>query len=314
MDENRNKVNEEIEIIEFDTNENKSEKVVNTLEERKNNRIIIIIVIAIALFAFILPSLTKIFNKDSNQNYSETVDKNSQTNLINGFIQIDKTDSNIVFKNIKFYNFIKRGNDTISYNYKASSIIKNVKSLNIYIEIYNSSEKLIYREEFFPSNKIEKGPVNTSNIKLNSLLYKEAYFVKIVEMDNNSKNVDNSLICTKNFVDDIYDVTYTIKYNFTSESLLSYEVDRKVTIIENPTSENTEITDKNKYNDIFFKEQADIENTNVTSINRDDNHINYIIDLRTLDLKESEYEVLYKIGTIYRTIELVEESDGWICE
>ena len=66
-------------------------------------------------------------------------------------------------------------------------------------------------------------------------------------------------------------------------------------------------------NDLFLQEEADVSNTNVTEYQRSDNYLNYTIDLRTIDLQDSNYELLYNIGTVERTVKVIEESNGWSC-
>ena len=216
---------------------------------------------------------------------------------------------------VRFYNFTKRSDNTISYNYKAEKAIKNTLSLKLYIEIYNRSETIIYREIFNPSVEIEKGPVLFSTITLNSNLYKEAYYVKVVEITTENAIVTNSINCTKEFMDGIFNVKYNIKYNFGENALLSYEVTKNAIISQtgDDNTETSENTDLEKYNDIFLQEEADVSNTNATEYQRSDNYLNYTIDLRTIDLQDSNYKLLYNIGTVERTVKVIEESNGWSC-
>lgn len=319
------KANKEIEKsknnnIEFvDLNTNATEEITNTLEKRINYKVIIISLLLVIIFVVLLPTITSIFDSSSPENYKNTVNSNSDNDLVNGYIQIDRNKGNMTVKDVRFYNFAKRSNNTISYNYKAEEVISNTLSLQLYIEIYNRSETIIYREMFNPSSEIEKGPVLSANIVLNPNIYKEAYYVKIVEITTKDAIITNSLICKKEFTDGIFKLNYNIRYNFGENALLSYEVTKQATIIEPETdeeiSENTEDTrETDKYNDIFFKEEADVSNTNATDYNREDNYLNYTIDLRTIDLQDSDYELLYNIGTVERTIKIIEESNGWSCK
>ena len=331
------KVNKEIEKsknnnIEFvDLNTNATEEVTNTLEKRINYKVIIISLLLVIIFVVLLPTITSIFDSSSPENYTNTVNSNSGNDLVNGYIQIDRNKANMTVKDVRFYNFTKRSNNTISYNYKAEEVISNTLSLQLYIEIYNRSETIIYREMFNPSSEIEKGPVLSANIVLNPNIYKEAYYVKIVEIKTEEAIITNSLICEKEFTDGIFKLNYNIRYNFGENALLSYEVTKQATIIEPETdegadgententtetdNENTENTaETDKYNDIFLKEEADVSNTNATDYKREDNYLNYTIDLRTIDLQDSDYELLYNIGTVERTIKIIEESNGWSCK
>ncbi len=302
-----------IEFVDLD-NSTKTE-VTNTLERRINYKVIIICVLLVIVFVFLLPTITSIFDKSSPENYTNTVNNNSSNNLINGFIQIDRNDSNITVNDVRFYNFTKRSNNTISYNYKAEKAIKNTLSLKLYIEIYNRSETIIYREIFNPSVEIEKGPVLSSTITLNPNLYKEAYYVKVVEITTENAIVTNSINCTKEFTDGIFNLKYSVKYNFGENALLSYEVTKNAIITQTEDNEEstTEDTDLEKYNDIFLQEEADVSNTNATEYQRSDNYLNYTIDLRTIDLQDSNYKLLYNIGTVERTVKVIEESNGWSC-
>ena len=86
---------------------------------------------------------------------------------------------------------------------------------------------------------------------------------------------------------------------------------RKSYLEENEEA-STEI-DLEKYNDLFLKEEADVSNTNATEYKRENNYLSYTIDLRTIDLQDSDYQLLYSIGTVERTVKVVEESNGWSC-
>ena len=301
-----------IEFVDLE-NDNKSE-ITNTLEQRINYKIIIICVLVVVIFVLLLPTITSIFDTSSPENYTNNVNNNSSNNLVNGYIQIDRNDSNMTVNDVRFYNFTKRSNNTISYNYKAEKAIKNTLSLKLYIEIYNRSETIIYREIFNPSLEIEKGPVLFSTITLNPNLYKEAYYVKVVEIATEDAIVTNSINCKKEFTDGVFNVNYSIKYNFGENALLSYEVTKIANISESEENEeaSTEI-DLEKYNDLFLKEEADVSNTNATEYKRENNYLSYTIDLRTIDLQDSDYQLLYSIGTVERTVKVVEESNGWSC-
>ncbi len=301
-----------IEFVDLE-NDNKSE-IANTLEQRINYKIIIICVLVVVIFVLLLPTITSIFDTSSPENYTNDVNNNSSNNLVNGYIQIDRNDSNMTVNDVRFYNFTKRSNNTISYNYKAEKAIKNTPSLKLYIEIYNRSETIIYREMFNPSLEIEKGPVLSSTIMLDPNLYKEAYYVKVVEITTDDAIITNSITCEKQFIDGLFNVDYRIKYNFGENALLSYEVTRNVTISEQEEGvETTEEVNLEKYNDLFYQEEADISNTNVTDYFREDNYLQYTIDLRTIDLQDSNYKLLYNIGTVERTVKVIEEANGWSC-
>ena len=301
-----------IEFVDLE-NDNKSE-IANTLEQRINYKIIIICVLVVVIFVLLLPKITSIFDTSSPENYINNVNNNSSNNLVNGYIQIDRNDSNMTVNDVRFYNFTKRSNNTISYNYKAEKAIKNTPSLKLYIEIYNRSETIIYREMFNPSLEIEKGPVLSSTIMLDPNLYKEAYYVKVVEITTDDAIITNSITCEKQFIDGLFNVDYRIKYNFGENALLSYEVTRNVTISEQEEGvETTEEVNLEKYNDLFYQEEADISNTNVTDYFREDNYLQYTIDLRTIDLQDSNYKLLYNIGTVERTVKVIEEANGWSC-
>lgn len=301
-----------IEFVDLE-NDNKSE-IANTLEQRINYKIIIICVLVVVIFVLLLPTITSIFDTSSPENYTNDVNNNSSNNLVNGYIQIDRNDSNMTVNDVRFYNFTKRSNNTISYNYKAEKAIKNTPSLKLYIEIYNRSEIIIYREMFNPSLEIEKGPVLSSTIMLDPNLYKEAYYVKVVEITTDDAIITNSITCEKQFIDGLFNVDYRIKYNFGENALLSYEVTRNVTISEQEEGvETTEEVNLEKYNDLFYQEEADISNTNVTDYFREDNYLQYTIDLRTIDLQDSNYKLLYNIGTVERTVKVIEEANGWSC-
>lgn len=99
--------------------------VVNTLEQKKENKFTIIILAVILVFAILLPTISGIFNPKDN-----TID-NTKPNEIkytettkDGLLTIGKETGNITAKNVRFYNFSKQSGNIISFIYLPEDEIK----------------------------------------------------------------------------------------------------------------------------------------------------------------------------------------------
>lgn len=80
----------------------------------------------------------------------------------------------------KFYGFSKSKNDTIIYNYVSKEDKENIKSLNIYIEVFNNTKSLLSRHRFTVDNdSVKKDVVGLNQIKLTSNNYNKAYYIKV---------------------------------------------------------------------------------------------------------------------------------------
>lgn len=301
----------EIEVLDL---ENKNEKLVNTLEFRKENRLLIIIVVLLILFVILLPTITGWIDKKSIFSYNQQVQEIVNNKTVDGMLVINKEEGSITVKNIRFYNPSKRTNNEISLVYLPESSIKDVNSLNIYIEFYNSNKMIIYRTKFTSDEKLERKVHGTISMKVNEMIFKEATYAKVtIIKDDEFKKSDEVLICTQNFTDDGYEVEYKTTYNFGARGLISYQVNKTAIKRSGETIEEGEET-TNKYRDEFENEAKMISKTNIEELTYDENSITYTVDLFTLDTKKSDFSPSYQLGNVKRQVKLGEEANKWSCK
>lgn len=271
-------------------------KEINTKKSSSSNLfffIIIFLVIGVVVFS------DKILNFITDNEYN-VVNKNTATssNLINGYIKINDSDNFMINNNIKFYNF-RTSSNNILFNYMSSKDISNVSKLNIYIELYNSSEELIDLIKFDVSEKLESDMVTSYNIGVDSYIYKNAYYAKVKVYTD---VFDKSLVCTYNIKDSNINIQYKITYNFDYFDLRSYQVDKNIEY-------NLETEEAKKYVSELKNEYDNLVKFNINS-NYTENNLSYAIDLNTIN---KEFKTIYNKGDNYYYIKNSEELKKWIC-
>lgn len=306
------KDNTNIDGIEIVDLEGSNDKVVNTLEQRKEFKIAIIIGVGVLLFALLLPKITSIFTKDSIFTYTDEVNDVVNNKTVDGMLEIGKEEGSITAKKVKFYNPLKRTNNQISVTYLPNIGINDVDGLNLYVEIYNSNKNLIARVKFTNIEKLDRKVQGNYKIDMNETLYKEAEYLKVtIIKDGEFSNITDTLTCTYENIEGNLKVYYKRVYNFTNNGLLSYNISKSVSKIDISDVDNTIIE---KYTKIFSTENDVLKKTNIEGINLTDTSIEYTVNLSTLELGNSSYKKLYEQGSIKRQIELSEESLKWMCE
>lgn len=298
-----------VEILDFD----KTEKVVNTLENRKENRVLFIILGVVVIFAFSLPFLSNLFSKTSIMQYNNNLDDINANNTKGGFIEIDNEEGNITAKKIKFYNIRKKTKNIVSVTYLPESGIKNVNDLNIYIELYNSNKIIINRTKFTSKEELGRKVQGTFKIELNETIYKEATYAKVVIIkDDEWGKTNDKLVCTFKENDNDFDVTYRVTYNFSDLGLQNYKVKRNAKLKEGENIYIEELPEetKNKYINMFKSENEELSKLDVKDILLDDNNLEYKIDFT----EDKDYKPLYEKGSVKRQIKLGEMKTGWSCE
>jgi len=304
-----NKISNDVEILDFTSEENQNE----TIEKKKERKTLFIILGVIIAFIVILPIFTKLFSKTSVSNYNSEMKEITENKTINGLIEIDKEEGNIIAKKIKFYNFRKTTNNEINVTYLPSTKIKDVDSLNIYIELYNSNKKIISRTKFTSDTDLERKVQGIYTLKLNEVIYQEASYGKIVLIKENEWGKTNeTLTCTTTLIDDNFDVNYTITYNFSELGLQNYNVKRKASIKEREDVGIEELPEEtiNKYTNIFKRESEELSKFGITDIFLDESSLEYDIDFN----KENTYKGTYIQGNTIREIKLNERKAGWSCK
>lgn len=306
------KENTNIDGIEIVDLESSNDKVVNTLEQRKEFKIAIFIGIGVLLFALLLPKITSIFTKDSIFTYTDEVNEIVNNKTVDGMLIIGKEEGSITAKKVKFYNPLKRTNNQISVTYLPDTGINDVDKLNLYVEIYNSNKNLISRVKFTNIEKLERKVQGNYKIDMNETIYKEAEYLKVtIIKDEEFSNITDTLTCIYENIEGNAKVYYKRIYNFTNTGLLSYTVSKSVSKIDVNNVDNTIIE---KYTKLFSTENDVLKKTNIDGINLTDNSIEYTVNLSTLELNNSSYKKLYEQGSIKRQIELSEENLKWMCE
>jgi hypothetical protein len=312
MNEENNNINnetnkeEEIEILDLGT---PSETTGETLTSKKENHIIIIIAVIVAIIGiFFIPKIYNLINGRSNYVYSSESSDIKNNNTVDGFLEIGKDEGSITAKKIQFYSFMKKDNNVLSFKCMAETQISNVKDLNIYIELYNSKKNVIYRTKFNFYDSLDRKTIERVNITLNENIYGEATYAKVVILKDSSFAVlDNSLNCSYSDVNDIYTLNSNVVYNFSTNGLIEYKVTRK--LIANPTYTPNE-EDENDPLKIISKEGEMLSKDGARTIEYTDSDISYTVDLLT----SAPEKALYNLGTTYRQIKLESENNKWRCE
>lgn len=278
--------------------------VVNTLEQKKENKFTIIILAVILVFAILLPTISGIFNPKDN-----TID-NTKPNEIkytettkDGLLTIGKETGNITAKNVRFYNFSKQSGNIISFIYLPEDEIKNVNESNLFIQLYDEKKNIIYRTKFTSDTVLSRKISGTYNLNTNGEIYKNAFYASIVILkDTDFSVVDNIMVCKYTTTDGNYNIINKVTYNFSKNGLASYEVDKSVVKIG--------LEESDVYKDSFQKEASYLKE-NVENLTVTDTNIKYKLNLVTYS--SQEYSPLYKLGTTIKEIKTNEENNNWSC-
>lgn len=317
-------VESDVEILELD---DEKKPIENTLETRKENRIMLVILIGIIAFALFLPSIADLFSKNEPLTNEPEIKDIESSDTIDGMLAIGKEKGYIIAKKIKFYNFLKKGENKINVVYLPESTIKDVNEKNIYIEFYNSGKKLINRVKFESDEKLGRKVQGTYSIEVNESIYAEAKYGKIVIIEDESWGLaDSFLQCSKLFKDGDFNVEYRNTYHFSSDGLIDYYVGKRAYVGDefikecigedcpenNNNNEENQVAD-DKYKKAFKKEGEELAKTNASELYYDYQSISYLIDLKEYDPGTSDYKLLYKLGSVSKQVKLTEEANGWTC-
>lgn len=278
-------------------------RVVNTLEQKKENKFTIIILAVILVFAMLLPTISGIFNPKDNtiDNTKPSEIKYTETTK-DGLLTIGKETGNITAKNVQFYEFKKNG-VMITFKYLPQDEIKNVNEANLFIQLYDEKKNVIYRTKFTSDNVLNRKVIVNSSLSTNSEIYKNAVYASIVILkDTDFSVVDNIMVCKYTTTDGNYNITNKVTYNFSKNGLASYEVDNSVVKIG--------LEESDVYKDGFQKEASYLKE-NVENLTVTDTNIKYKLNLVTYS--SQEYSPLYKLGTTIKEIKTNEENNNWSC-
>ncbi|MEG2618167.1 MAG: hypothetical protein RR984_00205 [Bacilli bacterium] len=291
-----------IEVVDLGT----SKKKVN----KKSNIIIIIILLIIILFIVFLPYINKLIKGDNNYHYNtgETTEKDSE-NLVDGLIPLNVI-SYMKVQKIKFYNFNNKVANKIDFSIISQENKESVNNLNIYLELYNSKKKMIYRTKFLSDKKLERGILEHGELVVSNNVFKKSVYAKVVEDKKEEVLKENFITCRKETVNKALKISETNVYNFYGKYLVSYNYTKSISSDDIKSAEYLEgISNiKELYDDISKSNivlQGDV---------KEDNKINFIVDLNTYEAKDSKYKVMYGKNDTINLVNEVETESGWKCE
>ncbi len=293
---------DDFEIIDLGSNET----IDNPLERRKENRIMLAIGAFLIIFALSLPTITNLFKKGSTSIIpSNNSDIKYYQTTEDGLLEINKEEGNITAKQVKFYNFTKRANNTLSLIYLPEDEIKEVNSKNIYIELLNSGKTVIYRQKFTSNKPLERKIQVVLTLNLSKEIYKDSKYAKIsIIEDSEFNSINDILVCTKVEAEEDGNINYKVTYNFSSSGLSNYEVYNYL------TTEDASIINES-YKDSIKKEAEVLSQNNIENLTYDETSIKYKVNLLTLN--SSGYTPKYGIGTTKKSIKSLEEENSWSC-
>ncbi|MEG1015420.1 MAG: hypothetical protein RSE45_00620 [Bacilli bacterium] len=291
-----------IEVVDLGT----SKKKVN----KKSNIIIIIILLIIILFIVFLPYINKLIKGDNNYHYNtgETTEKDSE-NLVDGLIPLNVI-SYMKVQKIKFYNFNNKVANKIDFSIISQENKESVNNLNIYLELYNSKKKMIYRTKFLSDKKLERGILERGELVVSNNVFKKSVYAKVVEDKKEEVLKENFITCRKETINKALKISETNVYNFYGKYLVSYNYTKSISSDDIKSAEYLEgISNiKELYDDISKSNivlQGDV---------KEDNKINFIVDLNTYEAKDSKYKVMYGKNDTINLVNEVETESGWKCE
>ena len=268
--------------------------VINTSKSRVSNVILIIIILILVVFVWNIDKVIEMYER-----YTETgsLTQNNTTpdNLTNGFILINDNSSSIKVDTIRFYNFKKSDNNTITLNYESPSKFQQSSLLKIYIEVYNAEKQLIYKELFDTKGEIEKDTVRIYTLSVTSDVYEGAYYALVKKYTPTDEEKTDTLTCKSS--NEVYE--YTNTYTFKNDMLSTYEVKKKYKVAPEASEEK---------NDLELEAEKFKDNLNAKY---EENTLTYTVDVT------KEYEELtpiYSSSATKTVISNKEKLKEWTCE
>lgn len=153
-----------------------TQNVINTSKKRSSNIVWFIVIIMVGVFIYFIDEILAYFNQSFTPVVVTELSENGSSNLTDGFMKLDTSNSYIKVKSIRFNN-VKRGNGNaifISYisdkNYTASL------PLGIVIELYNESKTKIHSEDFNVVGSIESNVSRQYKLNVSEDVYKDAFY------------------------------------------------------------------------------------------------------------------------------------------
>lgn len=275
----------------------------NTNKKKSGNFLFFLVVIILLVATFFIDNVVNLLTEDNFKYLNGITPDTSSSNLINGFIKVGENNSFIKLEKVKFYNFKQAAINTVTLDYVSDKSISKPENLEIYIELYNSNQELLYKEPFNPEEKIENGVVSQYSMYVTNDVYLSVFYAKVTQYTKAEKASVQTLTCSYNVKNNNIEVIYKNTYSFINYELASYSVSKSFT-------SSTENAETEKYNTEIKNEYLEIEKYNITN-NYKDNLLTYSIDLNNYP---EGYAPLYTKGTVAKTIQNKEKLKKWTCE
>ena len=285
--------------------------VINNSRNKTGGFAIIVIIGLVILFIFNIDYFIELYDEymvpkiidPSGGNEPESSD-----NLVGGYLLIGNSETNMTLDNIKFYNFKKSDNTSLTYSYVSSEKYSDASTLNLYIEVYDADKNLLYRTKFVPEEVVEKDTVSTKPIKLENDVYDSMFYALIKKIDSQANKESTKLTCTLEDEDSDVTVKYVNIYNFSNGELSSYEVSKKV------TTKPVENSEEKDYSNNKFVKELKSENEEVSkefTTTYDTYSLEYKVDYSKEIIS---FIPLYTKGTTTIRIKNKEQLKKWKCE
>ena len=271
---------------------NEDVAVISTVKKKTSNIVLIIVLILLVLFVLNIDTAIEYYEKYMEGKNQVVIDDDGKDtdNTNEGYLVIGENVGHIKLKDIKFYYFTKAEDSTINVNYEALATYEDSKTLNIYIELYNSEKELLYKEIFDAKQKVEKNTVRIYPMVVSADVYQNAYYGIAKVYTEEESNTTSKLVCTKE------DTKFTYKntYIFVNNGLSTYEV-----YVQEKDSAEANLEEEYKKLDTSLG--AKYEN----------GVLQYTIDTAK---DTGDYKKLYEANTVLTTIKDKETLKEWKCE
>ena len=290
------------ETVSFPTMNSEEVTVISTYEGKKGGGIaIIIIVIILILFIFNIDKVEQLYNDHIKEYILIDGDAPSGNTLNGGYILVNDNSSEDTLEKIRFYNFSTNQKNKVTFNYNSSEKYQLAGPLEIYIEVYDASKNLIYKELFNPGSDIKKNTVRVYEIELEDDLYNKVRYVSIKKYTTEQKNSTSTLKCTQVQETNNYNIKLENTYHFKNNELIGYSVSEKIIYIE-------ETSDVSSYKSSMIDS---VNNLTELDAKFENNELKYYVDLSK---NYSNYNKLYNKGLTPVTVKSKEENRKWKCE
>ena len=184
-------------------------------------------------------------------------------------------------------------------NYESSAKYDAPSNLKIYVELYNSSKEMIYRELFDVKDGIEKDTVRIANLSIPADVYQDAYYALARKYTETEIQKTETLTCR--FTDNSGDtrINHSIIFTFKNYGLTSYIVNKQLYNYDESGLLYKGL--ENEYKNVSKSLNAVFQGGN----------LNYTVNLEK-DL--NGFEPLYAKDTLMTIVKNKETLKKWVCE